>query len=142
MSTGDTIYGSDISQLERKIAKPYDIAGLNGSVALFTVTGSVIVRVVGICKTGLVGGQNIEVGIAGQTDAIIATTLDTDLDADDIWHDASPDSEIEVLSTIREYIITDGNDILITSDGAVTSGDLIFLCFWQPLEGGSTVVAT
>lgn len=142
MATGDTIYGSDLKHMERKVVKNYDIAGLNGSVALFTVVGSVIVRIVAICKTGLVGGQNIEVGISGITDAIIATTLDTDLNADDIWYDAAPDSEIEPLSTIRDYIITDGNDILITSDGIVTSGDLIFICFWQSLEDGSTVVPT
>ncbi len=140
MATGDTIYGG-VGDSERTIMKSYDIAGLNGSVPIFTVTGSAIVRIIAICKTGLVGGQNIEVGIAGQTDAIIATTLDTDLDADDIWHDASPDSEIEALSTIREYIVTDGNDILITSDGAVTSGDLIFICFWRSIEPGSLVVA-
>jgi len=125
-----------------KAVKNYDIAGLNGSVALFTVTGSVKVKLIGICKTGLVGGQNIEVGITASTDAMIATTLDTDLDAGDIWHDASPDSEVEALSVMREYMITDDNDILITSDGAVTSGDIIFICEWSPLEGGSSVVST
>ena len=114
-----------------------------GANTLFTVTGDVIVRIVAICTTSLASAAaaNIEVGIAADTDAILPTTLATDLDAREIWHDNTPDSEIEALSTIREYIIADGNDIIITDSAITNSGTILFYCMWQAFGGNGLVVA-
>lgn len=113
---------------------------------LFTVTGDVIVRIVPVCTTSLTfdADATIEVGIAASTAAIVAQTDLTveGLAAREIWHDATPDSEIEALSVIKEYIITDGNDIILTVGTAnVTGGVIAFYCFWSPLSSDGQVVA-
>ena len=113
------------------------------SPVLFTVTGDVIVKIIAVCTTDLTSAAaaNVEVGIAGTTNAIIATTVATTIDAREIWHDNAADSEIEALSTAREYIITDGNDILITLSAQVDTGTLVFYCDWVPLSANGNVVA-
>lgn len=123
-----------------------DENGTGDPATLFTVTGDVIVRVVAICQTSLTFAANaaIEVGIAADQDIIIATT---DLTAEgmvakEIWHDATPDKEIEALSTIKEHIISDGNDIKMdTTVANVTGGVIAFYCFWTPLSADGDVVA-
>ena len=114
-----------------------------GTIALFTVTGDVVVKIIASCSTLVASGAgaNVEVGIPADTDGIIATTLATDIDADEIWHDASPDSQIEALSTMREYIIVNGADIGILLSGQVDTGVITFHCIWTGLNGG-TVVST
>ena len=112
-----------------------------GTVALFTVTGDVIVKIIAGCSTlvASAAGANVEVGIPADTDGIIATTLATDIDADEIWHDASPDSQIEALSTMREYIILNGADIGILLSAQVDTGVITFHCIWTGLNGGTVV---
>ncbi|MBA7689876.1 hypothetical protein ES703_98395 [subsurface metagenome] len=83
----------------------------------------------------------MSVGIATAVDAIIPVTDITLLAAQEIWHDATPDSEIEALETMREHIISDGNDITLNSDAADNSGAITFYCFWTALSSGATVVA-
>jgi hypothetical protein len=107
-----------------------------GALNIFTVTGDVIVRVVAVCKTSVasVGAGNVELGIAGATGELLPTTLGTDLDAGDIWHDATPDAKIELESVRRDYIISDGNDIILTLSAQIDSGVINFYCEWEPLS--------
>lgn len=114
-----------------------------GQIPIFTVTGDVIVRIVAVVNSncGSTGGCNASVGIAGDVDAIIPVTDITLLVAKEIWHDATPDSEIEALNTIKEYIITDGNDITVNSSAADNSGAIHFSCFWTALSSGASVVS-
>ena len=125
------------------VTKAITFTALAAAADLFTVTGDVIVRIIAVVKTNCAsaGGCNAEIGIAADTDAIIPTTDVTLLAAQEIWHDATPDSEIEALVTFREYIITDGNDIIITPSAQIDSGALLFYCFWTALSSGATVVA-
>ena len=113
------------------------------SPVLFTVTGDVIVRLIAVCTTSLTSAAaaNVEVGIAGNTNAIIATTVASTIIAREIWHDAAADSEIEAYSTIREYIITDGNDILFTLSAQVDLGTVAFYLDYAPLSADGAVVA-
>jgi len=116
-----------------------------GSPAMFTVTGDVIVKIICVCTTNLTSAaaSNIELGISGNTAAIIAQTVATEIDAREIWHDATtPDSEIEALSVIKEFIITDGNDILLTTSAQMDTGALSFYCYWTPLSSTGAVVAS
>ena len=126
-----------------KVQKDITFANLAAPASLFTVTGDVIVRIIAVCSTvcASLGGCNAEVGTSGDTDAIISTTDVTLLTAREIWHDATPDSEIEALSTIREYIITDGNDIIITPSAQIDTGAITFFCFWTPLNSTGNVVS-
>jgi len=133
-----------ILRSERIVQKSFTYTGAAaGANTLFTVTGDVIVRIVAVCTTSLASaaGSNLVVGTAAVTNAILPSTLATDLDAREIWHDSVPDSEIEALGTIREYIITDGNDIIITDDAITDSGTIIFYCLWSSLGGFGSVVA-
>lgn len=114
-----------------------------GTLTLFTVTGDVIVKIIATCGTLVTSGAaaNVEVGVPGTTDGIIATTVATAIDADEIWHDATPDSGLEALSTMREYIIVNGANIGITLSAQVDTGAITFHCIWTGLNGGTVVVA-
>lgn len=119
--------------------------GAVGTVALFAVTGSVVVRIVCVCTESLVegvGGGTIEVGITGATANVIAQTASAAIAAGEIWHDASPDAEIENLSVMAERIVSDGNDIFATiANQAVTDGTLVFRAFWTPITADARLVA-
>lgn len=111
-------------------------------ITLFTVTGDVVVKIIAVCGTSLASAAaaNVSVGTAAAPTAIIANTVATAIDARMIWHDAAPADEIEALTTAREYIITDGNDIILTPSAVVDSGVLVFYCDWVPLNGTGSVV--
>jgi hypothetical protein len=116
-----------------------------GTFALFTVTGQVIVRIIAVCTETVVegvGGGTMEVGITGDTATIIAQTTSTNLDVNEIWHDATPDADIEALSVMSDFIIVNGGDIFITIAGQnVTDGTVEFTCYWTPISTDGAVVA-
>lgn len=113
-----------------------------GTVSLFTVTGDVIVRVIPICKTNVASAAagNIELGVSADTDAMIAATTGTDIDANEIWNDASPTASIEAESTSRNYIISNGDDIILTLSAQIDSGAITFYCYWAALSADGSVV--
>lgn len=108
---------------------------------IFTVTGLVKARVFGFCTTNLAGGSStLEVGTAKGTAAIIAQTTGTDIDANEIWHDASPDASVEAITVAPEEIV--GQDIIGTVGTAnITAGVIEFYCIWYPLSPDGYVVA-
>ena len=121
-----------------------DHDGSGDPATLFTVTGQVAVSVIAVCTTDLTFDANatIEVGIGGGSQ-IIATSDQTvsALIAREIWHDTTPDAEIELLSVAGEFIITDGNDITLDCAVAnVTGGVIEFYCLWYPLSSDGNVV--
>lgn len=123
--------------------KSITFSNTTGAPVMFTVTGDVIVKLVVVTTTNLAsaGGCSVELGISASAGAMVASTSASTLDAREIWHDTASDSEIEALSTMREYIISDGNDIVLTLDGQADSGALTLYCFWIPLSDGASVVA-
>lgn len=112
-----------------------------GTNTLFTVTGTVLVRLLAVCETTLTGaGATIEVGITGNTAKLIAQSTGTDLVANEIWHDASPDSGIELSSVLVENILANGQDIILTIGTAgLDTGKIKFMCFWYPLSSDGNV---
>ena len=116
-----------------------------GTFALFTVTGQVIVRIVAVCTDTVVegvGGGTMEVGITADTATIIAQTTSTNLAVNEIWHDATPDADIEALTVMKDFIIVNGGDIFITIAAQnVTDGTIEFHCFWTPLSSDGLVIA-
>lgn len=122
-----------------------EISGSGDPTNLFTVTGIVIVKIIAVCTTNLTFDANatIEVGIGGGSEIIATTDLTVQaMTAKEIWHDATPDAEIEALSVIKEFIITDGNDIQLDADVADTkTGVIEFYCFWTPVSSDGNVVA-
>lgn len=120
-----------------------DFDGTGNPATLFTITGDVIVKVIGICVTTLTGAAaTLEVGVVGNTAGLIAQTTGTDIDANEIWHDATPDNEIELSSVLLEKIIANGLDIINTVATAnVTAGVIRYVCLWKPLSVDGNVVA-
>ena len=115
--------------------------GATGASTLFTVTGDVIVSVFAVCSSDLTSGgaATIEVGIAGNTAAIIAQTTATGIDSGEIWKDDAP-ATVETLPT--EYILTGGADVIQTiATDTITGGVLKYYCFWRPLSEDANVVA-
>ncbi len=125
-----------------KIQKDLTFSNDTGTVNLFTITGDVIVQIIPIIATTLVPNTtaNVKLGIVGNTDSMIVDSVSTDLVARGIWVDQTPDNEIESLERIRSYIITDGNDVILTLSAQVNTGAITFYCFWTPLSTGSLVI--
>jgi len=118
-----------------------DHDGTGDPFTIFTVTGDVIVKVVGVCTTLLDGASGtVEVGTSLDTDAILPTTTATDIDAMEIWHDASPDNSVELSSVLVEEIVAGGDDIIGTVATAnITAGVIRFICLWKPLSRDGNV---
>lgn len=116
-----------------------DHDGTGDPFTIASVTGVVAARVFGICSTNLAGASaTLEVGTAGSTASIIAQTTATDIDAGEIWHDASPDSEVEAVSVATENFVTD--DIVGTVATAnITGGVIDFYVLWKPISHDSEV---
>ncbi len=119
---------------------PGDYDGTGNPATLFTVTGTVLVTVFGVCSEDLVGNTaTVEVGITGNTAALLAQTTATDIDNGEVWIDTAP-ATVEALPST--YILTGGTDIIQTVGTAnITDGTITYYCLWRPLSSGASVVA-
>ena len=109
---------------------------------IFTVTGDVLIDVIGICKTTLVGAGTLEVGVTDATAAILAQIADaTTFAANEMWAtDASP--SLAEAYTPSFHGIGGGLDIIGTVGTAnITAGVIDFYAFWRPLSADSSVAA-
>ena len=116
--------------------------GATGAHTLFTVTGTVLLNVFGVCDTLLTAGgaTTMEVGVAGETTALIAQTTGTDLDAGEVWVDAVPGF---VQAVPAQQIVGDGKDVILTiGTSTLTAGVVDFYCTWRPLSLGADVTVT
>lgn len=125
-----------------KLQKDLTFSNDTGTVNLFTVTGDVIVNIIPVITTDVVPNTtaNIRLGIIGNTDAMIVDSDADDLDARGIWVDQTPDFEIESTERMRGYIITGGNDIILTLSAQINSGAIRFYNYWTPLSDDGLVV--
>lgn len=121
-----------------------DQSGTSSPLTLFTVTGEVQVRIFGVCTTSLTssGAANIEVGVTGNTASLIAQTTATDIDANDVWNDASPTVGVDTLANITgPHVIINGLDIIETISADVQTGQIYYICLWQALSPDGKVVS-
>ena len=116
--------------------------GATGAHTLFTVTGNVLLSVFGICDTSLTGAATLEVGVTGNTAAILAQIANaTTLDDGDVYVDA--DTAVGVAAIPSMKVVNDGLDVIMTiGSTAVTAGVVDFYCTWRPLSAGSSVTVT
>lgn len=120
-----------------------DHDGTGDGKVMFSVTGTVLVRVFGICTVDLAGATaTIELGVTGNTAALIAQSTATDLDAGELWKDTSPELGVDTLANLPgPFIIADGADIIETIGTAnITSGNVKYICLWRPLSPNGKVV--
>jgi len=117
--------------------------GATGAHTVFTVTGNCLVNVFAVCDSDLTSGgaATVEVGVAGNTAALIAQTTATGIDDGDIWVDASPAVGVEALP--GTFIVNDGADIILTvGTTTVTGGSLDFYVTYRPLSAGASISVT
>ncbi len=125
------------------VRKTVTFANTGVDVDLFTVTGDVIVRLVAVCGTNVASAGGANIGVDANGVALIADTDCTLLLAGEIWHDATPDAEVEAIAVLKEFIIADGNDIVLDIENAkqVDSGVINFYCIWTALSSNGAVAA-
>ena len=124
----------------------YDFAvsgGAQGAFTIFTVTGTVFAQVFGVCQTLMNSGgaATIELGISGNTAALIAQTTATDLDQYETWQDATPEANPGAVDlTGRTFVLTNGADVIMTVATAdLNAGVIDFYCIWAPLSTNGAV---
>lgn len=120
-------------------------AGAVGSVALFTVTGEVLIeRLVPFCSTLLTEAAptaTLALGVTGSTSLFVAATNATDIDANEFWIDTTPDANgIAVPAALKDIAITD-NIIGTVAAQNVTAGVIRFDVYWRPLSSDGLLVA-
>lgn len=120
---------------------PGDYDGEGNPLTLFTVTGTVLMKLFARCNTSLTGASaTMKVGTALSDAALIASTTATNLAANELWHDATPDASIELSTVLTEKIVN--QDVRQTIAVAnVTAGSLTYICVWKPLTDGAIVTA-
>lgn len=118
-----------------------DFDGTGDPFTIFEVTGRVAIKVFAVCTEDLAGASaTIAVGTALTPAGLIASTTATDIDANEIWHDATPDASTELSSVLTEKIIS--QDVIGSIATAnITDGTIVFYAFWRPLSDGATVTA-
>lgn len=122
-----------------------DKDGSKATQTLFTVTGTVLVRIFGVVTTTLVGAGTLEVGIPAATAGLIAQVADaTTLAAGDVWLAAASAAGPRLLSDVLgPYIVPNGATIGEKCAGAdITAGQIYYICLWRPLTSDGKVVGT
>lgn len=120
---------------------PGDYDGTGNPATLFTVTGTVLAKVFAVVETDLAGASaTVAVGTAKNATGLITTTTATDLDVDEIWHDAIPDASVELSSVATEKIINQ-NIIQTVATANITSGVIRYFCIWKPISIDGNVTA-
>jgi hypothetical protein len=116
--------------------------GTQAAHTLFTVTGDVLVNVFATCTTDVTGSGTGAVGTANNTQAFIATTTGTDIDAKEVWQNATPTAEVgAVVSTSKP--VSGSTDIILTiGTNTLTGGVVNFYCLWRPLSSTGNVTVT
>ena len=130
------------------VSKAYaDLTGYT-TLAAFTVTGDVMVKVIGVVgATGITSTSGTTTLSLGTTEAaagiVAASTVDnTQFAATDVWVDSTPANDVELAASAAYNIIGGGADIILTgSVNDLTAGTLTLYCFWKPLSTDGAVVA-
>lgn len=116
-----------------------DFDGTGNPATLFTVTGTVFVKLFAVVEVAPVGATaTLIVGTAITTAGLIASTTATNLAIGEIWHDATPDASVE-LSTVAAEKIVNQNIIQTVGTANITAGRIKYICLWRPASAGATV---
>lgn len=118
-----------------------DFDGTGNPATLFTVTGTVLMKLFATVDTTVQGASaTIAVGTALSTAGLIASTTATNLAVNEIWHDATPDASIELSSVATEKIVRQ-NVIQTVGTANITAGAITYHCIWKPISLDGNVVA-
>ena len=119
----------------------------NSPITLFTVTGTVLLRIYGrtstaLTSTGATG--TLAIGISGSTTIYLGTTTadGTNFATGSVWIDTSPTirSEALVAANLVWHLNQAGNAILTIATNNMSAGGMELYCDWIPVSAGATVV--
>ncbi len=137
----------NLMQVPRLTSKAYSALAGYDTAAAFTVTGDVMVRVIGVVGataiTSTSGTTTLAVGTAESTGGIIAaTTVDnTGFAATDVWTDATVANDVDAVPSTW-FVVGGGTAIVLTrSVDDILGGILTLYCQWMPLSADGNVVA-
>lgn len=117
-------------------------SGAVGTINLFTVTGLVYAKLVGICNTDLVGAATLEVGVTGSTALCLAQIANvTTLDAGEIYADATAAAYKAVSDTVPPENLLTTTIFATVGSTNITAGQVDFYCIWRPISTDGNVVA-
>ena len=143
-------YAVDVGQWRHVIGN-YNFTDDTGAAAaytIFTVTGDVLLNIFGLCQVtcGSGGVAKIELGIAGNTAALIAQATATELVQYEAWIDATPTlanpAASDVFGGNRQFVVAAGSDVIFTISAVdLNAGDVDFHAFYMPLSLDGAVVA-
>lgn len=148
-SGGGTLQGYTLAKYTQptlQSATPTAFTTGNSPITLFTVTGTVLMRVFGVVTNALTStGTNgtIALGVTASTGGFIAaTTADgTNFPTGAVWVDTSPTVRAEALPATSGFFLNNGGNVLATiATNSMTAGGLIIYCQWLPVTPGATVV--
>lgn len=132
------------------VSKTVNLSGAGATISspftIFTVTGSSLARVWGVCTTDLAGANaKISVGLIGvaNTALLIADTTATNIDSGEIWRSATPDAGLVAytVGNIPQRLLADGLDITYTTSVVdVSSGVIDFYCLYVPISDDADIV--
>lgn len=110
-----------------------------GTHEVLDITGAVFLQIFPVCQGDLTGAGSIQLGTDTSTNAMVASTVATNINNGEIWASATPSANLAKVSFI-DQIVTGDVGFEITGS-ALTGGTLLFVVFWEPAASGSTVVA-
>lgn len=124
------------------VRKTVTFANTAADVNLFTITAGVNFKLYAFVTTNVESAAGCNIGVDLGATAIIADTDCTTLEANDVWHDATPDAAIE-LESVHEKYTAYGGTIVLDVEGAkqVDSGVIVFVCVYTPLTADGVVAA-
>jgi hypothetical protein len=111
--------------------------GAVGVFPLFTITGPCIAKVIGYCSSDVTGSGTIEVGIAGDTAALIAQTTGSNIVTGKFWTTNTP--AIDMADTTGKALALD--IAYKIASNTLTAGTVTFYCYFRPMSPTSTCVA-
>lgn len=124
----------------------------NSPITLWTVTGTVLMRVhgsVGATQFTSTGGTGtLAIGFAGATTALIGTTTvngTTNFIANAVWFDTTPTTTQKVwpVTAVNPGVwteVSNTNVILTIATNNMTAGAANLFCDWIPVSAGASVV--
>lgn len=110
---------------------------------VFTVTGVVRVAIWAECTEDVTsdGAATLQFGYEGVTNGLIASTVFSTIDANELWYDNTPAKINTVANVILERVISELDLGYEIGTAATTNGTIVFHCVWEPMSSDGLVTA-
>lgn len=118
-------------------------AGATGTVAVWTVSGSVwIPMVTSYCTTLLteaLATATVSLGTATSTALLLPVTNSVNIDAAEFWTTTNPATSSALAVASQQNALVNENIIITCATQATNAGVLVFDCWYRPLTAGATL---